>query len=188
MNTQLKNLKDEELIHLYKTKKSAEVMGILYDRYAHLVYGVCLKYLKNTENAKDAMMQIFEKLFVDLSKHDIQLFKAWLYRVSQNYCFMQLRSNNHLVKSVEFFTDSSMEYEETLHPLAEKEKMLDQLELALEELTDEQKKCILLFYIEKKTYQEIMQETGLTFMQVKSNIQNGKRNLKIKMSEKKIHE
>jgi RNA polymerase sigma-70 factor (ECF subfamily) len=81
-----------------------------------------------------------------------------------------------------------MEYEETLHPLAEKEKMLDQMELALEELTDEQKKCILLFYIEKKTYQEIMQETGLTFMQVKSNIQNGKRNLKIKMSEKKIHE
>ncbi len=188
MNTQLKNLKDEELIHLYKTKKSAEVFGILYDRYSHLVYGVCLKYLKNTENAKDAMMQIFEKLFVDLYRHDIQIFKAWLYRVAQNHCFMQLRSNNHLVKSVEFFSENSVEYEDTLHPIVEKERMYDRMEVAIEELTDEQKKCILLFYIEKKTYQEIMQETGLSFMQVKSNIQNGKRNLKIKMTESSINE
>lgn len=188
MTTHLKNLKDEELIHLYKTKKSAEVFGILYERYSHLVYGVCLKYLKNTENAKDAMMQIFEKLFTDLNRHEIQLFKAWLYRVAQNHCFMILRSNNHLVKSVDVFYDHSVEYEETMHPLLEREKMYDKMETAIEELTGEQKNCILLFYIEKKTYHEIMQQTGLTFMQVKSNIQNGKRNLKIKMAERSINE
>ncbi|MBK7690437.1 MAG: sigma-70 family RNA polymerase sigma factor [Bacteroidetes bacterium] len=188
MGTQLKNHSDEDLIHLYKTKKSAEVFGIIYERYAHLVYGVCLKYLKNADNAKDAMMQIFEKLFIDLHKHEIQVFKAWIYRVSQNHCFMVLRSNNHLVKSVEFFPDHSVEYEDTLHPKLEKEKMYDKMEMAIDDLTAEQKNCILLFYIEKKTYQEIMTETGLSFMQVKSNIQNGKRNLKIKMTENNIHE
>lgn len=188
MNSHLKNLRDEELIHLYKTKKSAEVFGILYERYSHLVYGVCLKYLKNADNAKDAMMQIFEKLFHDLYRHDIQLFKAWLYRVAQNHCFMQLRSNNHLVKSIDFFYDLGVEMEEGVHPMVEKERMLDKMELAIEELNDEQKKCILLFYIEKKTYHEIMQMTGFSFMQVKSNIQNGKRNLKIKMTESSIHD
>lgn len=188
MNTHLKNLKDEELLHLYKTKKSAEVFGILYERYSHLVYGVCLKYLKNTDNAKDAMMQIFEKLFKEINRHEIQVFKAWLYRVAQNHCFMQLRSNQHLVKSIDFFYDLSVETDDNLHPLAEKEKMFDKMEAAIEELTADQKKCILLFYIEKKTYHEIMELTGFTFMQVKSNIQNGKRNLKIKMTESSIHE
>lgn len=188
MKTHLKNHSDEDLIALYKSKKSAEIFGIIYERHAHLVYGVCLKYLKNTDNAKDAMMQIFEKLFVDLHRHEIQTFRAWLYRVTQNYCFMQLRSNNHLVKSVDFFLDSSVEYEDTLHPVLEKEKMYDKMDDAIEKLTVEQKKCILLFYIEKKTYQEIMLETGFTFMEVKSYIQNGKRNLKIKMTEKSIHE
>jgi RNA polymerase sigma factor (sigma-70 family) len=188
VNTHLKNLKDEELLHLYKTKKSAEVFGIIYERYSHLVYGVCLKYLKNTDNAKDAMMQIFEKLFSDLHRHDIQIFKAWLYRVAQNHCFMQLRSQNYLVKSVDFFYDAGVEYDDAVHPMVEKERMFEKMESAIEELTADQKNCILLFYIEKKTYHEIMQQTGLTFMQVKSNIQNGKRNLKIKMTESSINE
>lgn len=188
MNTQLKNLKDEELIQLYKQNKSAALFSVLYDRHSMLVYGVCLKYLKNVENAKDAVMQIFEKLFVDIHKHDIQLFKAWIYRVAQNHCFMQLRAQNYMVKSVDFFPENSMEYEDTLHPIVEKEKMYEKMEQAIEELNEEQKRCILLFYIDKKNYHEIVSETGLTFMQVKSNIQNGKRNLKIKMTEVKINE
>ncbi len=181
-NLNFKNLTDEELILLYKKKKSAEAFGILYDRYAHLVYGVCLKYLKETERAKDAVMQIFEKLFLEIHKHEIRIFRAWIYRVAQNYCFMELRSSTHLVKSVDFIKEGIMEYEDNLHPITEKEKMYANLEKAIEQLNEEQKKCVLLFYGQKKTYQEIMQITGYSFMQVKSNIQNGKRNLKIIMS------
>lgn len=188
MNNQLKNQTDEELLLLYKSKKSTEVLGILYDRYSHLVYGVCLKYLKNTDNAKDAMMQIYEKLFTDLQRHEIQFFKAWLYRVAQNHCFMQLRNQNHLVRSVEFYSEPGVEYEDNLHPVLEKEKMFEKMEVAMEELNQDQRHCIHLFYLEKKTYQEIMKETGFNFMQVKSFIQNGKRNLKIKMTAQKINE
>jgi len=182
-SSNLKNLKDEELIILYKNKKSTEAFGILYDRYAHLVYGTCLKILKDSELAKDSVMQIFEKLFTDIYRHEIKIFKAWLYRVSQNHCFLILRNSNHLVKPIDFFKTENMDYEDNLHLMFEKEKKYEQLEQAIEILPDEQKKCILLFYIEKKTYQEIMQTTGMNYMQVKSNIQNGKRNLKIKMSE-----
>lgn len=168
---------------MYRTSKSTDAFGLLYERYAHLVYGVCMKYLKDVDNAKDATMQVFEKLMKDLPKHDVLLFKAWLYRVAQNHCLMQLRSNNHLTKSVDVFPENSVEFVDELHPKIEKEIQLDKMEAALQDLNEDQRRCVQLFYLEKKTYTEIMLETGFNFMQVKSFIQNGKRNLKQKMSE-----
>jgi RNA polymerase sigma-70 factor (ECF subfamily) len=183
VNTQLKNLNDEELVFIYRSKKTSEALGILYHRYAHLVYGVCMKYLKNQDNANDATMQIFEKLITDLPKYDVQVFKAWIYRVAQNHCFMILRNTNHNVKLVDEFPEYSMEYDDNMHPVLEKEKMLVQMEEALIDLNEDQRRCVTLFYLEKKTYTEIMLETGFNFMQVKSFIQNGKRNLKLKLNE-----
>lgn len=188
MSQTLKNLSDEVLIQLYQKKKNTETAGILYDRYAHLVYGVCLKYLKNTENAKEALSQIFEKLLSDLEKHTIQNFKAWIYRVAQNHCYMILRTNNHLIQSVDIFPTNIVENDDGKHHLWEKEKKYEQMQEALANLPTEQKQCIALFYIENKSYQEIMEATGYSFMQVKSNIQNGKRNLKIKMNHMTIDE
>jgi RNA polymerase sigma factor (sigma-70 family) len=185
--TILKNLSDEELVNAFRTQHNTEALGILFNRYAHLVYGIGMKYFKNPELAKDATSQVFEKLLTDLHRHDVQLFKAWLYRVAQNHCLMQLRGNKHLTKSVDIFPENIVEYEETLHPVIEKEKMLTHLEEALVDLNDDQKKCIELFYLQKKSYTDIMNETGFNFMQVKSFIQNGKRNLKTKMSNH-IHE
>jgi RNA polymerase sigma-70 factor (ECF subfamily) len=188
VDTQLKNLADAELIELFRSNNNSEAIGILFNRYYHLVYGVCMKYLKHPDNAKDACMQIFEKLFADLPKHDIQFFKAWLYRVAQNHCLMQLRSNKYITRSVDVFPEYSMEYKDTLHPALAKEKMLTMMEEAIAELNPEQKYCIELFYLEKKTYNEIMDITGYNFMQVKSFIQNGKRNLKIKLNESILDE
>jgi RNA polymerase sigma factor (sigma-70 family) len=180
----LKNLSDEELVNLFRLQKNTDALGILFNRYATLVYGVSMKYLKNTELAKDATSQVFEKLLTDLHKHEVVVFKAWLYRVAQNHCLMHLRANNHLTKSVDVFPENSVEYEETLHPVIEKEEMLNNLEASLTTLNVEQRQCIALFYLQKKSYTEIMQETGFNFMQVKSFIQNGKRNLKGKLSQK----
>lgn len=183
MNTQVKNLSDEALVNLYRNKRTPEALGVLFDRYATLVYGVCLKYFKDADQAKEHTSQVFEKLITDLPKYDVQIFKAWLYRVAQNQCLMTLRSNKHLIKSVEEFPDHTMEYDDTMHPKQEKEILFEKLELALTELSDDQRKCIEMFYLQKKTYNEIMTETGFNFMQVKSFIQNGKRNLKLKMTE-----
>ncbi len=183
MPDNLKNLSDEELVFLFCSKQTTEALGILYNRYAHLVYGVGMKYFKNPELAKDATMQVFEKLMTDLHRHEVQYFRAWLYRVAQNHCLMQLRANKHLVQSVDVFPEYSMEFEDTLHPAVQKEALLTKMEAALEYLNPDQRRCIELFYLEKKTYTEIMQETGFNFMQVKSYIQNGKRNLKLKINE-----
>ncbi len=178
----LKNHTDDELLQIYRSTKSAEVITILFNRYYHLVYGVCMKYLKNTENAKDSTMQIFEKLMDDIPKHDIQFFKAWLYRVSQNHCLMQLRSRKYNTVSFDVIQERGVEYDESLHPALAKEELLTKMEHAITELNDEQRRCVELFYLEKKTYFEIMDLTGFTFMQVKSHIQNGKRNLKNKLT------
>jgi RNA polymerase sigma factor (sigma-70 family) len=183
VNSQLKNSSDEALVDMYRTSKSTDAFGLLYERYSHLVYGVCMKYLKDADNAKDASMQIFEKLITDLPRHEVQVFKAWLYRVAQNHCLMILRSNNHLTKSVDVFSENSVEFVDELHLKVEKEIQLTKMEDSLKDLNKDQRRCVEMFYLEKKTYIEIMQETGFNFMQVKSFIQNGKRNLKQKMSE-----
>ena len=177
-----RKLADEELIHRYVYRQEDIAVNVLFERYGHLVFGVCLKYLKEKEAAKDAMQQIFIKLLDDLKRFDVQHFKSWLYQVSKNYCFMQLRrtvpvTNNELITNV----GSDMDFEEEWHHKIEQEQLLDKLENAITELNEEQKRCIELFYLQKLTYAEIAAKTGYTLLQVKSAIQNGKRNLKIKL-------
>lgn len=177
-----KKLPDEELIFRYVHRDEEAAINCLFERYGHLVFGVCLKYLKDTEAAKDATQQIFIKLLDDLKRFKIETFKPWLYRVAKNFCFMQLRKtvpvvNNELITNA----DADMEFEDDWHQKIEKEQMLDRLEVAVTELNEEQRICIDLFYLQKKTYREIAVQTGYTMLQVKSAIQNGKRNLKFKL-------
>ena len=161
-------------------------VGILYKRFSHLVFGLSIKYLKDEDEAKDAVMHIFEKLMTDLLKHDIQYFKSWLYTFSKNHCLMIIRTRqNRLKKEADLQVHASlfMETETTLHHTvqADKEKEYDNLEKAINGLNEEQKKCIELFYLKEKSYQEISNINGYTLNEVKSYVQNGKRNLKIKL-------
>ncbi len=173
---------DQQLIVQYVKQHDKKALGKLFERYYHLVFGVGLKYMKNSDLAKDVAMQVFEKLITDLKKHDIQHFKSWLYRVAQNACLMELRKNKSITKPIEENLMGSMENEAELHQVVEKEKMLVNMERELDNLPPDQRKCIKLFYLERKTYSDICEVTGFTFKQVKSFIQNGKRNLKIKLS------
>jgi RNA polymerase sigma factor (sigma-70 family) len=173
--------RDEELIALYKKDSDIAILGKLYDPYMPLVYGVCLKYLKDREESKDAVMQIFEKLIDTLKKHEVSNFKSWLYTLSRNYCLMKLRSE----KGRHFQEISSLIMENDSFRHLENEPDLEQnvskLEKCLEELVPDQKRCVRLFYLEQKCYKEIETATGLDNNKVKSHIQNGKRNLKICM-------
>ena len=185
-NEKYNDLSDNELITEFKNTKNNVFVGILYKRYSHLVLGLSLKYLKNEDEAKDAVMQIFEKLLADLLKFDIEYFKSWLYTFSKNHCLMIIRSQQSKLKKemdLQINADSFMETESTLHPnkAEEKEIQYTLLEKAIEELSEEQKKCIELFYLKQKSYQEIIDITGYSVNEVKSFIQNGKRNLKIKL-------
>lgn len=150
-------------------------------RYKTLVYGVSLKYLKDRDEAKDAAMQIFEKLIGAIKAHEIENFKSWLYVTTRNHCLMQIRARKG--KFTEEFHGNIMENQQLLHLEDETDldKNLQRLEKCIETLVNEQKQCVYLFFIEEKCYKEVADQTGFNLNQVKSYIQNGKRNLKICM-------
>jgi RNA polymerase sigma factor (sigma-70 family) len=174
-------LPDKELVDLFRTSGNMEVLAVLFQRYMDLLYGVCLKYLKQPETAKDAVMQIFEELVAKLPKHEVDNFKSWLYTLAKNYCLMQLRTPKNL-KTTEFKVDSmQLEEEAHLNGIQLKEENLQKLERCLQTLTTEQKRAVELFYLQNKCYKEIADVTGIEWNKVRSFIQNGRRNLKICM-------
>jgi len=174
-------LPDKELVNLFRTSGNMEVLAVLFQRYMDLLYGVCLKYLKQPETAKDAVMQIFEELVTKLPKHEVDNFKSWLYTLAKNYCLMQLRTPKNL-KTTEFKVESmQLEEEAHLNGIQLKEENLQKLERCLQTLSTEQKKAVELFYLQNKCYKEIAEATGIEWNKIRSFIQNGRRNLKICM-------
>ncbi len=172
---------DEELVEDYKRSGEFAIVGELYNRYMALTLGVCLKYLRDREESRDAVMQIFEKLMVSLRDHRISNFKGWLYITARNHCLMQLRSKKG--KNHEEISPLLMESDPSLHLQdgPELEADLTKLEDCIERLGNEQKQCVRLFYLQQRCYKEIVEITGFDLNKVKSHIQNGKRNLKICM-------
>lgn len=182
---------DEVLITQYKNSGDLAVVGQLFKRYAHLVFGVSMKYLKNEALAEDLSMQVFEKLITSLKEHEVNNFRPWLHMVTRNECLMFLRKDKQspvapLEPSRAEGEDEVMEFaaEDHLDDVTWKEEQLELLEEAIRELSEEQKTCIEMFYLQKKSYQEVAEITGYELKQVKSYIQNGKRNLRIYMEQR----
>ena len=177
---------DAELVLVYKQSADLKVLGELYQRYMELVYGVCHKYLKDPETSRDGVMQIFEELVTKLKKHEVENFRGWLHQVAKNYCLMQLRTPRNL-KTVEL-PFSLMQNEEDVHlnGVLEKEENFNKLEKCLGTLPEEQRLMLKLFYLEGKCYNEIVEITGQEWNQVRSFIQNGRRNLKICMERPEV--
>ena len=184
--TFIRNIRDEgvpdkELIARYKQDRDINIVGQLFQRYMDLLFGVCLKYFKEPERSKDAVMHIFEELVVKLDKHEIDNFKGWLYTLAKNYCLMQLRSPKN-IKTAEFNTETMQSGEELhLTSVMEKEAEFVRMEKCLETLSPDQEKTVRLFYLESRCYKEIAEITGIEWNKVRSFIQNGRRNLKICM-------
>jgi RNA polymerase sigma-70 factor (ECF subfamily) len=171
------NPDDDELLDNYRKSGDVAVLAKLFERYMSLIYGVCLKYLKDGETAKDAVMGVFEELIIKVKQHEIKQFRGWVYVLTRNYCLMQLRSD----KKMEMVAlDDVMEFTSFLHPEDNnKEAALTALERCMQQLPVTQKESINLFFLQEKCYKEITDITGFTINEVKSYIQNGKRNLKI---------
>jgi RNA polymerase sigma factor (sigma-70 family) len=168
---------DQELVLLYKQDGDVRVLGELYQRYMDLLYAVCLKYLKDPEKAKDAVMTIFEELVSKLSKHEVVHFKGWVYMVAKNFCLMQLRAQ----KQMPMVQDPDiMQLTENLHlnGVFEKEEHLNQLTKCIDGLSPDQKQTVQLFYLQEKCYKEIAGITNMDWNKVRSLIQNARRNLK----------
>lgn len=170
---------DKELLEKYASTLENRYFAELFKRYTHLVYGVCMKYLKDSDNSKDAVMQIFEKLLEDLKTREVDNFGHWIQIVAKNHCLMALRKFNPEDRGVELENISTdfVENDGEKHLIQDSEENIQRLELGMAELSTEQQTCVKQFYMEEKTYAEIAQITGYTLNQVKSYIQNGKRNL-----------
>ncbi|HTM92123.1 MAG TPA: sigma-70 family RNA polymerase sigma factor [Flavisolibacter sp.] len=184
-NISSSQLTDADLVQAYKQSGDTNLVGELYQRYMELVYGVCLKYLKNPDNAQDSVIFIFEELVVKLQKHEVDNFKGWLHTLSKNHCLMRLRSEKK--QTFVNFDVELMQSEENVHLNGEleKEENFKKLDYCLGQLQSEQKKAIELFYLQGKCYNEIAEMTGIEWNQVRSFIQNGRRNLKICMESPK---
>lgn len=172
------NTTDVSLLQQYRQSGSNVWLGKLLDRYTLLIYGVCLKYLKNEDDAKDGVQQVFEKVITELEKYEVKYFKSWLYMIAKNYCLMRLRGKSLNSIDIDENTFQGAVDEESIEIAKLKDNNLSKMEVALSLLNEEQRECITLFYLKKLSYKEVSDITGLDFMLVKSNIQNGKRNLK----------
>ena len=180
------HITDNELLERFYADRDNKWLGILLQRYTLLLLGVCMKYLKNEEDAKDGVQQVFLKAIAELHKYRVEYFKSWIYMVTKNHCLMRIRDSQG--KNPSELTDrliGTIENKEEDKNWLQHEQTYELMEAALKELNPEQQQCVTLFYLDKKSYQEISQDTGFSLMQVKSYIQNGKRNLK-NMIEKKL--
>lgn len=186
MSTQkLNDISDTELLQKFYSDHNNEWLGVLLPRYTLLLLGVCMKYLKNEEDSKDAVQQIFLKAINELHKYRVDYFKSWIYMIAKNYCLMRLRDKGKIHIEINDNIAATDEPSE-INLLVEKDDILNKMNDALKQLNKEQQQCLTLFYLEKKSYTEIAAITGYHLMSVKSYIQNGKRNLRLLM-EKLIH-
>lgn len=178
---------DMRMLENYLASGDLEVLGTLYSEYMHLVYGVSLKYFKDRDESQDAVIGIFEKLIVEIRKHKIENFRAWLYVMTKNWCLMKLRSDKAERSRIRKMYDEEtlfMENSYELHPIDKESGIDDQLlEDCINRLKDEQMQCIRLFYFEKRCYREIADRLRMDEKKVKSHLQNAKRNLKICLEE-----
>jgi RNA polymerase sigma factor (sigma-70 family) len=179
------NITDQQLMEYFYVDEDNQWLGVLFQRYTLLLFGVCMKYLKNEEEAKDAVQQVFLKAITELHRYRVQYFKSWLYMVAKNYCLMKIREK----QGKPFTSLDELQIPDETDPAAayqliEKDRQLELMKESMDELNGDQKQCVTLFYLEKRSYQEISSATGHSIMKVKSHIQNGKRNLKIIMDRK----
>ncbi|MDF9829675.1 sigma-70 family RNA polymerase sigma factor [Parabacteroides sp. PF5-6] len=176
----ISKLADEELLTEYKRSGDTAYFGELYNRYTPLLYGVCLKYLKDADKAQDAVMQLFEQLLPKISQYEIQVFRTWLHSVVKNHCLQILRKESRQIV-VDLRADL-VESDEILHLLEDEEpdsERMEALKCCMAKLPEEQRISITHFFIDEMSYADIVETTGYSLSRVKSYIQNGKRNLKI---------
>jgi RNA polymerase sigma factor (sigma-70 family) len=187
-NDKYQHITDQQLLEQFYSDHNNQWLGILLQRYTLLLLGVCMKYLKNEDDAKDSVQQIFLKVIQELQKYKVDYFKSWLYMVAKNHCLMKLRDKQgKITTEINDRLSAKVGEEMDRERLIQNDHALELMEEALKELNPEQQQCVTLFYLQKKSYQEISQVTGYNMLQVKSYIQNGKRNLKI-LIEKKLQD
>ncbi len=175
------HIEDEALIKQFCQEGNKSAFGDLFSRYQHLAIAISYKYLQDKESARDNALKIFGKLLTTICTYDIKLFRAWIHVVVKNNCLMQLRKKNINLNFTDNIDAYDMESDDSMHLALKKDEQLNTMHTYLQQLEEKQRVCLSLFYLQEKSYAFIEEHTGYSYMEVKSAIQNGKRNLKILM-------
>ncbi|MGN6532022.1 MAG: RNA polymerase sigma factor [Ginsengibacter sp.] len=175
------HITDAELLRNFYKDHDNKWLGILLPRYTLLLLGVCMKYLKNEEDSRDCVQQIFLKVINELHKYKVDYFKSWIYMIAKNHCLMKLRGNKNISVELNEKIISAEDGQINKTDLIEKETLLMKMQYAIKQLNPDQQECVNLFYLQKKSYSEVSEITGFSMLQVKSHLQNGKRKLKLLM-------
>ena len=179
---------DLDLIEKYRRTGETAYLNDLYRRYLHLVYGVCLRIIKDPHRSEDACMEVFERVTTLLKDQDVRSFQNWLYFVTRNYCYKLVQQPIlDLLSSEELEQKTGVSFVEKEREETQiKEAMYEDLEAGIAQLPEEQRLCVVLFYYQRQSYREIAQTTGQDEKWVKTHLQNGKRKLKI-LLDKNLH-
>lgn len=175
---------DNLSVEKYLQSRDPQYWGTLYEKYRQPTFLLCMRIVRNVEEAKDLAAETFIKAFEHLERFKPgHPFLPWLSRIATNLCVDHLRrrnrfrfqavAENHVVANSD--GESSAEDQEEL-----KTRILK----AIKMLKRAQRRCFCLFYIHRLSYQEISELTGYSLQQVRSHIQNGRRKFKICMEQK----
>lgn len=170
-------LSEQELLKRYAQDGNLQYLGWALERYTKVLLGIGLKYVKDLHTAQDLVQQVFLKALEKLPHHVTNL-GGWLYMVMRNECMDHLRkSPTSLVEDMQEVAQEPISDEVHWERVMREQRALE----VLNTLKDEQRISIELFYLKNKSYQDISLHTGWEINEVKSYIQNGKRNLRIKL-------
>jgi len=182
-------LSDEQIVEKYQSGHDVYYAALLFERYNEMTVSLALSYLKNETDAEDAVMESFEIMVTDLKKAEVKNFGGWYYSVVRNHLLKVKRKRERYssVDLIEGYHDSAGEdakFESIFNDdQTDGDRLIDE---TLKELKPMQAKCLQLFYLDGKSYKEIVSELKISEKEVKSHVQNGKRKMKIILENKNV--
>ncbi|MFK7923284.1 MAG: RNA polymerase sigma factor [Bacteroidia bacterium] len=172
----LEDKSEQELLAHFRDTQDPEVIALLMTRYDGLIYGMALKWLRDPERARDFAGDLYIKLFEHLQKQEVENFPAWLGRTIRNRLHDLRRKDNVRDEYKSGFVPPEAPRVENAWDFAMDKSGLGQ---ALAGLSESESIVIRGVYFDDKSYQEIGEEQGWSFNQVRGARERAIRKLRI---------
>jgi len=146
------------------TRGDKQAFGRLVDLHKRAVFGLCLRLLRDAEEARDAAQEAFARAYGALGSYDAaQAFAPWLLRIARNHCLDVLRRRLPDAQRVELDADPDEgARQELADPSAARgdeviarRELAGALERAVGALPPNYREVVHLFHVEHLSYKEI---------------------------------
>lgn len=160
---------DDELLILLQ-KGNERAFTAIYERYHKLLFVLAYKYLKDNDSAKDAVQQIFLKLWESRYLFSINInLRNYLYTMLKNHLLNEIRNNYTALEKNYELAQEAIEYENEILSKLEEKEMTEQLYRAINDLP-EQKKVVCLYKLrDSLSNMEIAEKMQISVPTVKTH-------------------